>query len=136
VPGSAAETGAAACRPLARRRRQGATTALRDAEATTRRPQGGGRVPVAEAGLGLKQQPLVHQEGGHAVAEAVQGRISEARGRPQAGNLRLAVCPCLSGQGQAVAVWLQGALPDLLPRPAAGQARPGRGRYLHAGVGG
>ena len=31
-------------------------------------PQGSGRVPVAEAGLGLEQPPLVHQVGGHAVA--------------------------------------------------------------------
>src|SRR5262249_55252 len=38
VPGSAAETGAAACRPLARRRRQEATAALRGAEATPRPP--------------------------------------------------------------------------------------------------
>ena len=37
MPGSAAETGAAACRLLARRLRQAATAALRDAEATTRR---------------------------------------------------------------------------------------------------
>src|SRR5215475_7659836 len=35
VPGSAAETGAAACRPLARRRRQEATAAVPDAEAAT-----------------------------------------------------------------------------------------------------
>ena len=47
-------------------------------------PQGGGRVPVAEAGLGLEQQPLIHQVGGHAVAEAVQSRMLDARGLPGA----------------------------------------------------
>ena len=45
-------------------------------------PQGGGGVLVAEAGLGLKQLPLVHQVGGYAVAKAVQGRMLDTRGRP------------------------------------------------------
>jgi hypothetical protein len=43
-------------------------------------PQGGGGVPVAEAGLGLQQPPLVYQVGGDAVAKAAQGRMLDARG--------------------------------------------------------
>jgi len=49
-------------------------------------PQGGGGVAVAEAGLGLEQPPVVHQVGGHAVAQAVQPRVLDPRGLPQAGE--------------------------------------------------
>jgi hypothetical protein len=48
--------------------------------------QRGGRVAVAEAGLGLEQRPLFDQVGGHAVPEAVQSRMFDARGYPQAGE--------------------------------------------------
>ena len=49
-------------------------------------PQDGGRVAVAETGLGLKQQPLIHKVGGHAVAQAVQPRMFDTRGPPEAGE--------------------------------------------------
>lgn len=47
--------------------------------------QRGGGVAVAEAGLGLEQPPLVHQVGGHAVAQAVQGRMLDPRSLPEVG---------------------------------------------------
>ena len=46
----------------------------------------GGRVTVAEAGLGLEQPPVAHQVGGHAMTEAMQGRMLDPCGRPQAGE--------------------------------------------------
>ena len=49
-------------------------------------PQGGGGVGVAQAGLGLEQPPVIHQVSGHAMTEAVQGRVLDTRGLPQAGE--------------------------------------------------
>jgi hypothetical protein len=46
-------------------------------------PQGGGGVRVAQAGLGLEQPSVVYQVGGHAMTEAMQGRVLDACGLPR-----------------------------------------------------
>jgi hypothetical protein len=86
-------------------------------------PQGGGGVPVAEAGLGLEQPPLVDQVGGHAVAQAVQGRMLHARGRPEAGEPMGQGVSCQVGRPswrraeQPVLFWLHSGRPGLEVTP-------------------